>query len=311
MDRSITIVVTARDGVTREFSKGVKVIMKRELYSSFVSLNGVFICDKQIAVSQVCSVKLKVDGVVIFNGIPDKVSVYVQSGIKRLSFVCRSYTALTAQNEPKPGVINDVDLSGLVNGCLKHPQIKVEQGTAMESYIFVKSSSSLWDSIIAYNIKRQGRLPYIYDTNTIMSTTANSKKRSYLGEKLTNEGFEVNTLSMVSSVYMRLGNDEYQYHKDNPLAAMYSINRSRYYEMDYQWLHDADKGLAYKISNSNRLSKVKFFEYCSFNNEQLFDVVSGSGTECEGMFINRVVFTADAKGLRTRIYCYDDDFGQK
>lgn len=311
MDRSIVIAVTDTGGAVREFSKGVKVNMKRELYSSFVSLSGEFICDREITAAQVCSVRLKVDGAVVFNGIPDKVEVFVQSGIRRISFVCRSYTSLTAQNEPEPGVINDVDLSQLVDSCLVHPEISVEQGTDVEDYIFVKSSSSLWDAIIAYNIKRQNRLPYIYDTNTIMSTKARSVKRSYAGEKLTNEGFGVNTMSMLSDVHMRIGNDEYQYSYDNPSAAAYRIKRSRYYELDFQWLQNIPQGLVYKVANSNRLRNIKYFEYCGFKNEQLFDVVSGTGTACDGMYINRVVLMADSKGIRTRVYCYDDDLGQR
>ncbi len=311
MDRTIKIAVADSSGTVREFAKGVKVVMKRELYLPYVSLSGEFICDTVITAAQICSVSLKLDGTVIFSGIPDRVEVFVQSGIRRISFVSRSYTSLTAQNEPEPGVISNVDLAGLVSSCLIHPQITVEQNTPSENYIYVKNSSSLWEAIIAYNIKRQNRLPYIYGTNTIMSTRANSTDRSYEGEQLLNEGFGVNTLNMLSDVHMRIGSDPYQYHYTNPYAAAYQIKRSRYYDLDYQWLHDIQQGLVYKTANSDRQRNVKFFEYASFKNEQLFDVVRSSGTSCDGMYINRVVFTADAKGLRTKVCCYDDDFGQR
>lgn len=307
----IKIVVSDAGGVEREFSKGIKVNMVRDMYLPYVSLTGEFVCNSAITAAQVCAVKLKVGNDVVFSGIPDKVQVQVQRGIRRISFASRSYTSLAAQNEPEPGIISDVNLSSLVSSCLVHPMISVEQGTPVESYIYVKPSSSLWQAIVAYNIKKQNRLPYIFGTNTIMSTKANSTARSYSADRLTNEGFSVNTLNMLSELYMRIGNDQYQYHYTNPSAVDYKIMRTRYYELDYQWLHDIDQGLVYKAANSNRMRNVMFFEYSSFKNEQLYDVVGGTGTACDGMYINRVVLNADASGLRTRVSCFDDDFGQR
>lgn len=311
MVSGIKIVLSDPRGVEREFSKGIKVNMVRDMYLPYVSLTGEFVCDSAISAAQVCAVKLKIGSDVVFSGIPDKVQVQTRRGIRRISFASRSYTSLTAQNEPEPGIISDVNLSSLVSSCFVHPMISVEQNTPVESYIYVKASSSLWQAIVAYNIKKQNRLPYIYGTNTIMSTKANSVQRSYSGERLTNEGFSVNTLNMLSQLHMRIGSDQYQYHYTNPSAADYQIVRTRYYELDYQWLHDIDKGLVYKAANSNRLRNVMFFEYTSFKNEQLYDVVGGTGTACDGRYINRVEFTADAKGVRTCVYCFDDDLGQR
>lgn len=307
----IKIVITDENGVQREFTNGIRVVMRRELYASYVSLSGEFICDTEISASKICCIEMKLGSSTVFCGIPDRVEVHFRQAVRLISFSSRSYTSLTAQNEPQPGIISDVDLAGLVGSCLSHPKITVEQNTQVENYIFVKNSSSLWDAIVAYNIKRQNRLPYIYGTNKIMSTKAHSVTRNYGGEKILDAGFGVNTVSMLSDVHMRIGNDEYQYSYINPNAAAFGIKRSRYYELDYQWLHDIQQGLVYKVADSNRLSNVKFFEYASFRNEQLFDVVDGSGTACDGMYIDRVVFTADAKGMRTRVYCYADDLGQR
>ncbi len=311
MNREIKLVIIDSQGAQREFIYGIRAVMTRDMYLPYVSLSGEFVCDRELNASQVCAIMLKDDQTVIYKGIPDKVEVSTQNGIKRISFVSRSYTSLTAQNEPEPGVLNDVDLADLVSSCLNHPEITVEQNTPQEGYIYVKKSSSLWDAIVAYNIKRQNRLPYIYGANTIMSTKANSVSRSYTGEYIINSGFGVNTLNMYSDVHMRVGNDPYNYHYTNPSATDYKIKRSRYYDLDYQWLYNIPQGLEYKAANSNRKRNVRFFEYASFKNEQLFDTVSGSGTACDAMYINRVVFTADAKGLRTKIYCYADDFGQR
>ena len=310
MPVNIKISVTDQGGTERDYSKGIKLVMKRDIYLAYISLSGEFICDTNITAAQVCRIRLKLGSSVIFSGIPDKVEVFMQGGVKRISFVSRSYTSLAMQNEHEPGIISNVDLDDLVSSCLVHPEITVEQNTPVENYIYVKQSASLWDAIIAYNIKSRGRMPYIYGTGKIMSTKAHSAVRSYTGEQLTGSGFSVSTLNMLSDVYMRIGSDQYQYSYSNPLAPAYAIQRSRYYDLDYQWLYDIVGGLEHKVAMSNRMCKANYFEYASFKNEQLYDTVSGTGTACDGKYIDRVVFTADAKGLRTKVYCFDDDYGQ-
>ena len=310
MSGNIKIAVLDQGGTEREFSKGIKVVMKRDIYVAYISLSGEFVCDSAITAAQVCKIRLKLGSSVIFSGIPDRVEVFFQGGVKRISFVSRSYTSLAMQNEHEPGIITDVDLASLVSSCLVHPEITVEQNTPVENYIYVKQSSSLWDAVIAYNIKSRGRMPYIYGTGTIMSTKANSAVRSYSGDTLIGSGFAVSTQNMLSDVHMRIGSDQYQYSYANPLAPAYAIKRSRYYDLDYQWLYDIDGGLEHKVAMSNRMCKANYFEYASFKNEQLYDTVSGSSTACDGMYIDRVVFTADSKGCRTKVYCFDDDYGQ-
>lgn len=310
MSDNIKIAVLDQGGTEREFAKGIKVVMKRDIYVAYVSLSGEFICDSGISAAQVCRIRLKLGSSVIFSGIPDRVEVFMQGGVRRISFVSRSYTSLAMQNEHEPGIISDVDLDDLVSSCLVHPEITVEQNTPVENYIYVKQSSSLWDAIIAYNIKSRGRMPYIYGTGKIMSTKAHSAVRSYSGERLTGSGFAVNTQNMLSDVHMRIGSDQYQYSYANPLAPAYAIKRSRYYDLDYQWLYDITGGLEHKAAMSNRMCKADYFEYASFKNEQLYDTVAGSGTACDGKYIDRVVFTADSKGFRTKVYCFDDDYGQ-
>lgn len=307
----ITVGIVNGSGVVKEFDKGVELKFERELYTPYAALSGDFVCDKAITLSEICAVRLLWNSSVIFSGIPDKLSISHRNGIRRMSFSARSYTSLAGQNEPEPGVISDVDLAGLVGSCLVHPQISVEQNTPVENYIYVKPSSSLWEAIIAYNIKSLGRLPYIYGTNTIMSTKANSVSRSYSGVPLITEGIGIDTVAMLSDVHMRIGSDQYQYSQTNASAQRFGIKRSRYYELDRQWLYDIDEGLLFRLANSNRRKEVRFFEYCGFANEQLFDRVTNSGTGCDGMYIDRVVLTADAKGLRTRVFCYGDDLGQK
>lgn len=307
----ITVAIVNGSGVLKEFDKGLEVKLERELYTPYVALSGEFVCDKAVTIAEICSLRLLWNNTVVFKGIPDKLSISHRNGVKRMSFSARSYTSLAAQNEPEPGIISDVDLAGLVGSCLVHPQISVEHNTPVENYIYVKPSSSLWEAIIAYNIKSLGRLPYIYGTNTIMSTKANSSAVSYSAAQLITEGIGINTVSMLSDVHMRIGSDQYQYSQVNASAQRFGIKRSRYYELDRQWLYDIDEGLLFKLANSNRRKEIRFFEYCGFSNEQLFDRVSSSGTGCDGMYINRVVLTSDRSGTRTRVYCYGDDLGQK
>lgn len=310
MSRNLTICTVSSAGTVKSFEKGIRLTMERELYLPYVRLSGEFVCDKAVTLGEICSIRLKWGNDDIFRGIPDKVYIYHKGGIKRISFVSRSYTSLAVQNEPEPGVISDVNMQQLVSSCLDHTEITVENNTPVENYIYVKPSSNLWEALTAYNIKKLGRLPYIHGANTIMSTKANSVSRSYLGQRLVTEGIGINTITMLSDVHMRLGDEQYQYNRTNPTAQTFKIKRSKYYELDYQWLHDPDEGLQYKLGSGDRKKNIKFFEYCDFLNEQLFDRVSESGTACDGMYINRVVLTADAKGQRTRVYCYDDAFGQ-
>ena len=74
---------------------------------------------------------------------------------------------------------------------------------------------------------------------------------------------------------------------------------------------DINKGLVYKTALSNQKRNYSFFEYPSFADEQLFDRVSNTATQCDNKYINAVFLTADSKGIRTRISCYSDDLGQK
>ncbi|MBQ2580892.1 MAG: hypothetical protein II574_04615, partial [Ruminococcus sp.] len=141
MPVNIKIAVTDQGGTEREFSKGIKLVMKRDIYLAYISLSGEFICDTNITAAQVCRIRLKLGSSVIFSGIPDKVEVFMQGGVKRISFVSRSYTSLAMQNEHEPGIISNVDLNDLVSSCLVHPEITVEQNTPVENYIYVKQSA--------------------------------------------------------------------------------------------------------------------------------------------------------------------------
>lgn len=310
MSRSIKITAVDSSGTARDFQKGIKLVLKRELYTPFVSLSGEFICDSAVTAAQICELKLYISGEFIYHGIPDKVTVAKQGGLSRIVFSSRSYTSLTAQNEPEPGIMTDVTLSSLVRSSLDHPYIVVEENTPTENYISIKNTSTLWDAIIAYNLKQRSALPYIYARNTIMSTRARAVTRDYTGERILSEGFGVNTMAMLSDLHMRIGDGEYDHSFTNPYAASYKIIRSRYYDLDYQWLHDIDRGLAFKAATSNRKRNFCYFEYPSFRNEQLFDRVTSSGTVCDGKLINSVVITFDRHGARTRITCYEDDLGQ-
>lgn len=310
MDRAV-LSVTDAGGTVRRFSKGLRLNFRRELYTPYALLTGEFITDTAITAAQVCTVRLILGSSEVFCGLPDKVVLTREGGLGKISFTARSYTALTAQNEPEPGVISDIDLAGLVGSCLTHPYITAQQGTTVVNYIYVKPSSSLWEAVVAYNIKALGRLPYIRGTGTIMADKSASAVKSYNGAAILSSGGGVNTLSLLSDLHMRIGDGEYQYHYDNPAAVPYKIRRSRYYELDSQWLQNIPLGLEYKANASGKRCRYSFFSYAGYKGEELFDKVQSSGTACDGKYINGVSLTLDERGARTRIDCYDDPLGQR
>ena len=311
MDRPLKLVILDVNNIQRTFEKGIRLTMQRELYTPFAALNAEFVSPSSLNASRICSIKLLWGTDTVFHGIPDKVTMTTSAGMSLITVSARSYTSLTANNEPEPGIKSDVDLASLVTGCLPHPNITIETGTPVVNYIYVKPTSTLWSAIIAYNIKANDRLPYIHGTNKIMSTLSHSRQVDYTGVKLLSCGFGVNTLNMLSDVHMRIGDGTYDYNYNNPQTGKYSIKRSRYYELDRQWLYDMNKGLVYKTAISNQKRNFSFFEYPSFANEQLFDRVVNTSTDCDSKYINAVFMTADSKGVRTKISCYDDDLGQK
>lgn len=311
MYRPLKLVILDENNTPLTFEKGIRLTMQRELYTPFTALNAEFVSESSLNASRICSIKLLWGEQTVFHGIPDKAAVTTSSGMNLITLSARSYTSLTANNEPEPGIKSDVDLNSLVTGCLTHPDITIETGTPVVNYIYVKPTSTLWSAIIAYNLKARDRLPYIHGTNKIMSTLSLSRRVDYTGVKLLSQGTGVNTMNMLSDVHMRIGDGTYDYNYNNPQSVKYSIKRSRYYEMDRQWLYDINKGLVYKTALSNQKRNYAFFEYPSFADEQLFDRVSNTATQCDNKYINAVFLTADSKGIRTRISCYNDDLGQK
>ncbi len=286
-------------------------VYERELYMPYSSLRARFyLMEDEIKAEQVKTVYFYCDDVLKHKGLPDSINVKPINGGCIIDIVSRGHTLLLMQNEPYPRINTNVDLKKLITDNIDDDDIRYEDPTPTQRYIYVNERSTVWDAIVAYSIKATGYYPYIRNINIVRVTIGTPASFNYQSELMTESGTELLTENLLSDVYMQDVDDQYNFSAHSAVAQAAGIVRSRYYPLDNQWLYDPAVGLGHKLNYSCRGMKVKFFTYAGYKGEELMDRAYNCG-DADGMRINAVRVVGSRKGIFTTVKCYDDMYGQK
>lgn len=282
----------------------------RERYTPYTQLSGVIIGD--IDVSKVNNIELYYQNKLLHKGMADNVSKIYRNGRYIITFLSRGFTMLLGQNEPKPGIISNSSLASIIAMNTFIPNVSWENTTSIESYIFVKEKSTIWDAICAYAYKAYKNYPYILNDNTVMASIPTGVTTfDYSSNKIMTCGECASTSSMLSKVFMSDMDGEYSYTQENADASQYNIVRKKYYPLDKQWYASPEDGLDFKLKYSNRAVNLAFVKYKGHRFENLLDkakFIKGGNTLINNERISKVEVIGNKYGVFTNISVYRDSY---
>ncbi|MGN1132840.1 MAG: hypothetical protein ACI4RN_00120 [Oscillospiraceae bacterium] len=300
----IQLKIIYKDG-NEDSIKPINFRFVRERYTPFTQLSGNAVFNGDIL--EIKTIELYWEDNLLHCGMPDNVTKRFSDGRFILSFLSRGYTMLLGQNEPKPGIRNNISLGSLISENTQIPHVSWQGVSDVANYIYVKEKSTIWDAVCAYAYKVFENYPYIKNANSVYVKDADVQHFSYGTEKILSMGESVNTSSILSKVYMKdVGDDEstYSFSKSNTLTDGMDIVRVKYYPLDKQWLSDCEKGMSAKLGYSSRNIKSKFIVYKGFKGENLCDTASYCTADNSFLLsekISKVELSGSRKGLITKI----------
>ncbi len=293
-----------------DFVKPINFRFVRERYTPFTQLSGSAVFSGEII--DIKTIELYFNDTLLHSGMPDNVTRKFSGGRYILSFLSRGYTMLLGQNEPKPGIRNDISLGSIISENTNIPKVSWQGVSDVVNYIYVKEKSTIWDAICAYACKAFGNYPYIKNSNSVYVTDSDAKQFTYDNEKILSMGESVSSGNILSEVYMKdVGDDDntYSFSQSNSLTNDMDIVRVKYYPLDKQWLSDTDKGLKAKLDYSSRHIVSRFITYEGFREENLCDRASFSNSDGDFLVdekISKVELSGSRKGIITKITVYRD-----
>lgn len=282
----------------------------KEIYTPYTQISAVF--DGEGLIPEDCTeVFFYIDERLVHHGLPDQVKVIRENGAVRGTVSSRGFTSLLLENQLAPGFYMNLSINSLVDDFFRIPNITHEDSSADSGYIYVKSSSVMWDGVVnlAYKLNRQ--YPYIRGTNRIMISPVEDRILFVYGDDyLTSAGSEMVSKKISSDFHMgdlsgNYGSFDYTF----PDAKELNIVRHKYFELDKRFLYDPDSASEYRGMLASRGWRRIFCSYNGYSGEDLGDELliegAGSGT------ISRVKVTGDEKGIQTELSIYRDMFYKK
>lgn len=309
MTLDCTLWLTKKNGDMINLTSCISFYLKKEIYMPYSQLNAEFFTNGvDINISDIKEIKMQVGNDYVHSGLVDELTISEKKGTIKVS--SRSYGILLGQNQPKPGINSNINLFSLVKNHVASSHIAVESGAPETNYIYVKEGSTVWDAVIAYSLKINGYYPYV--RNNVVYVTLNPIKNVPLGDIILDKGESLSTTSMLSKIYMKDTEDSYSFNRENNMAASYNIVRTKYYNLDRQWLSDSNIGLDGKINYSNRKYHYVYYTYSGFQGEELMDkITNGMDKTFGGKYISEITVWGNNGKINTKICCYLDKLSQR
>ncbi len=299
---------SAKDGKTYLVDKCVSFTFEKERYTPFTSVSGIFVCKADVPF--VSKVRFYINNACVHYGPVDKYEYFTEGGITYAKFSSRGFSMGLSQNQPKPGMNYNVNLTSLIENNITVPNVEYEQDTAVENYIFVKETSSLWDAIVALGQKSQGQYPYIYGANTVRLTKKDSGTDyvTLSNAPVIKRGSGMNLLGVVSDYHMKDTDDEYSYNFTSQSATAYEIVRHKYISLDRQWLSSPESGLEHKTKFSQKGIR---YDYVTLSGIYYVDIRQNAVFQDLGLKeVSKVRIVANRSGFTTTLWFYDDEYTQ-
>lgn len=306
MDAKIVIITTT--GGTIESDAILSFTFRKEKYIPYTMLSARFSADGVSSLISAAEAKLYVGGILVHYGLIDTLSQTYEDGVNMVRIVSRGFTSLLCQNQIEPGFRNGVSINNLMDSFYTLPHITHENNSDSSSYIFVKSSSSMWEAVANLAYKLCGTYPYIRGTNCVRITAAPSPLEfTFSDSDITAKGTDLNFRRSASHFHMSdiLGNyGDYEY-EDTSISAL-GIVRHIYFELDKQFLNEPESALRYRDKFLSRGMRRRFIRFCGYNGCDLSDVVTFENVT--NRRVDTVSVTGSEKGIFTEIGVFNDRF---
>ncbi|MDE5582916.1 MAG: hypothetical protein K2J08_04350 [Ruminococcus sp.] len=303
---NITLVLKNSDGTETEFDKILSFAFRKDIYQPYTSLS-VKTSAETFSPENISEVKFFIDGRLIHHGLSDNITFTKISGGAVVSVSSRGFTSMLIQNQIATGLKSNISINTLMDGFYSLPYVTHEDNSKT-SYIFVKSSSSMWDGIVNLSYKVCGTYPYIRGTNCVrMTAFENPSAFAYQDSEIISRGISETGRKLVSHFHMsdiegNFGEFEIE---DNDVKSL-NIVRHRFIELDRQFLYNPQQALEYRSAYASRGRKRIFCTYSGYRGEDLYDTADFGSVS--GERIGAVIISGNGSGVVTEISVYRDKF---
>ena len=278
--------------------------LEREIYTPYDRLTAEF-PEAGFHLSQIRRIGLEWNGDEIFLGLSDHIEQVLRGGVRLLRVQAKSFTSLLVQNELVQGLHSNLTLGDLVQGFYTFPHVTYQQDSRT-GYIYVTNKTSLWDCIVHFVYKLTGGCAYT--AGNMVRMTLPEQPRTVTVPAAVDYGIGYDTTKMVSCIHMEgLDGTADAYVQVNPEASAAEIVRHKRIPFDRAYLSDPTQALTFRNLYSLRGWRSRFVEYAGFADEALGECVR-FGDFLQGERICRVRMTFGSRGLRTKLWAYEDGF---
>ena len=294
-----------RGGGTAPLTQCLRFTLIRDRYLPYASLHAVFLAP-DIPTEQPLEILFSVGGQTVHDGMIQKSEYRREKGRILFTVTSKSYTSLLTKNQLAPGIQFQVTLQSLLSS-FQLPNITLEGGMDEVRYVYIKSNTAIWDSVIAYNFKLNGRFPLIRVPNKLCVLPRTDTDIITLpANAILTAGEGGESGEMISRIEMANAAGDYgTYSMDNPEAAVHGIVRIRQIALDMQYLYDPNDALSFRIKLGNRKMFCRSVSYAGYCGEDLEDIVSVNSQSAR---VSRIVLSGNEKGIVTADTFYYDDF---
>lgn len=303
----VKIVINKMNGAPIEENNILSFTFIKDAYTPYTTLSAKIHAGEDTYMS-ISEILFYVGDKLIHHGLIDSLERTVSDGRSIVTLTSRGFTSLLSQNQLEPGMYTNISVNKLMDGFYTLPYITHEDNSDESNYIFVKSSSSMWDGIVNLSYKLCGTYPYIRGTNCVRIThEENPYIFSYDSNTLISSGCTYSYRRRISDFHMADldGNyGSYEYTDNNVINR--KIIRHKYFELDKQFLYEPENALVYRDKLADRAHFRYFCKYCGYNGEDLFDKVSFDYVNQRR--ITSIEITGSSKGIFTELGVYYDGF---
>lgn len=303
------IIFNIEDKLSYSLWDCVSFVFEKERYTPYTNISAVFI--GKLNVPYASKVRLFLNGKGVHYGPVDRYEQYVENGVSYIKFSSRGFSMGLSQNQPRPGINSNVNLTSLINQNISPPYVAWEQDTTVSNYIYVKENSSLWDAVVALCQKTYGTYPYIYGENTIRFSkrTDSSEYTNLSNEPLIKRGSGMFLQNMISNIHMKDTDDSYNYEYESDSASEFEIVRHKYISLDRQWLYSPQSGLENKVLFSQKGFK---YDFLKFDGIIMTDIRENIVYRDMGQKeVSKIRIVGNARGYTTELWFYDDEYADK
>lgn len=301
------IVIKRMTGASFEETKLQSFSFVKDAYTPYTQLSAQVFAEEEDYMS-ISEIFLYVGEKLVHHGLIDSLKATRMNGRKIVTLASRGFTSLLCQNQIEPGMKMGISINDLMEGYYTLPYVTHENNSDKSGYIFVKSSSTMWDGVVNLSYKLTGMYPYIRGTNCVRITAEQDPSVFlYDEEELTESGLAYSYKRMFSNFHMSDIDGNYgEYELEDSVVTNRKIVRHKYFEIDKQFLYSPSDALEYRDKFAKRGDFRYFCRYIGYNGEDLCDMVSFG--YAQNKRIGRVEISGDSGGISTELSVYYDGF---